>query len=67
MQELYHALPKEGGILDQDLHLLDLMWTARFAETLGDKSLSEIVKDGNYEHYSEINALAKLIELWRTI
>ena len=66
LQSLYHALPKTGGILDQDLRLLDMMWHAYYTPELYDKTLSEIAKDGALELYKHSNALADLIESWRT-
>ena len=66
LQSLYHALPEPGGILDQDLRLLDMMWHAYYTSELHDKTLSEIAKDGALELYKQTNALADLIESWRT-
>ena len=67
LQSLYHALPEPGGILDQDLRLLDMMWHAYYTSELHEKTLSEIAKDGALELFRQTNALADLIESWRTL
>ena len=62
LRELYHALPEPGGLLDQDLTLLDLMTHAYYAAEMNGKSLAEIAQEGGHEFYIRTKKLADLIE-----
>lgn len=66
LQKLYNALPDSGGVLDQDLALLDLMWHACYCSELEQKPLSDIAKEGALDLYKQTTAIADLIQSWRT-